>query len=75
MDRQLADLAAEGPSDRVADGRIDLARDLGDRDAVGDREIELDVERGAEVDVDPRLGETEARQQALVRPAANPVTP
>ena len=42
MDRQPVDLDLEGPTNGVSDGRIDLASDLGDRDAMGDGQIELD---------------------------------
>ena len=64
--------------ERVADRRIDLAGDLRDRDAVGDGQVELDVERLAEVDGDPRVAEPEPAEQALERPAGearHPVRP
>ena len=66
---QPADLATERVADRVADGRIDLAGDLGDRDAVRDGQVEVDVDGFAEVDGDPRLGEPEPLEEALVRAA------
>jgi pyruvate/2-oxoglutarate dehydrogenase complex dihydrolipoamide acyltransferase (E2) component len=78
MDRQAADLAVERPPQRVADRRIDLAGDLRDRDPVGDRQIELDVERLAEVDGDPRMAEPEPAEQPVERTggeAGHPVRP
>ena len=47
---QAADLEAERVAKRVADGRVDLARDLRDRDAEGDRQVEVDVDAVAEAD-------------------------
>ena len=44
VDRQPRDLAAERPAERVANGRIDLPGDLGDRDAVGHGQVEIDGE-------------------------------
>ena len=75
VDRHLADLAPEGVPDRVPDGRIDLARDLRHGNAEGDGEIEVDVERGAEADVDPGLGEPERSSRRSWGRPANPVTP
>ena len=54
---------------RVADRRIDLPRDLGDRDPVGDGQVELDVEAVAEVDGDPRLGQPEPAEEPVERAA------
>ena len=56
----------------VADRRIDLAGDLRDRDAEGDGQVELDVDRVAEMDGDARLGESETPEQALVRSRREP---
>ena len=69
MDGQAADLAVECRPQRIADGRIDLACDLRDRDSVGDRQIELDVERLTEVDGDPGVSEPEPTKQPVERPA------
>ena len=71
VDRQPADLAAERSPDRVADRRIDLAGDLGDRHAVGDRQVEVDGEaRRATVErADPGLGEPEPFEEAGDEPA------
>ena len=56
MDRQAVDLAAEGAADRVADGGIDLAGDLGDRQPVGHDEVEIDRQTAGELDLDARAG-------------------
>ena len=65
VDGQPPDLALERRPERVADRRIDLAGDLGDRDTVGDGQVELDIERLAEVDVDARVAEPEPAEQAV----------
>ena len=51
VDREPGDVAAERVPERVADRRIDLAGDLGDRQAVGDgdREVDREVRPGAAV--------------------------
>ena len=47
VDGDLVELATERVAQGPADGRLDLAGDLGDRDAVGDGEVEVDRERGS----------------------------
>ena len=61
---EALDLASERSVDGVADGRIDLASDLGDRHAEGDLEVELDLDAAGEADREPGLGEVEARRGA-----------
>ena len=65
MDRQPADLPGQRAPKRVAHRRIDLAGDLGDRDAVGHGQVELDLEPVVEAEVDPRLAQAEPAEEAL----------
>jgi len=67
VDRHPTHLTTEGMEKCVADRRIDLARDLRDRDAERDRQVELDVDRVAKMDGDPRLSEAEPFEEPLVR--------
>ena len=69
------DLAVERVAERVADRRVDLAGDLGDRHAVGDGEVELDRRsagrRGGRAM--PGLAEPEPlEERARARPPAKP---
>ena len=69
MDRQPPDLAPEGSSDRVADRGLDLAGDLRDRHAVGDRQVQLDLKRVPRRTRMPGLAESEPAEKSLERPA------
>src|SRR3954469_1897570 len=69
MDRQAPDLAVKRRAQRIPDRRVDLPGDLSDRDTVGDREVELDIEHLAEVDGDPRLADSEPAEQPIERTA------
>ncbi len=60
MDRQPAHLAAEGTADRVPDRGIDLPRDLRDGQAVGDGQLQLDVE--AALQFEPKAGPSKAER-------------
>jgi len=67
MDRQPADLARKGASERVAHRGVDLAGDLGDRHAVRHGQLQLDLEPVVEPDVDPGLTQAEPPHQSLER--------
>ena len=67
VDGQAPNLAGEGTTECVADRGVDLARHLGDRHAIGDGQIELDVEGLPEVDDDPRVREAESTEESLER--------
>ena len=69
VDGHPADVAIERVAQRVTDRRVDLAGDLGDRNAVRDGQVEVDVDRVAEMDGDARLGEPDPFEEALVRAA------
>ena len=67
-DRQVIDLAPECRPDRVADREIDLARDLADRQAVGDAQVHADPERA--------VGDGDAQAAGpLLDPAEDAVCP
>ena len=65
------DLAPERLADLVADGRVDLPRDLRDRQAVGDREADVELEAPVEADPDPAAAHPEGGEEpaADVAPA------
>src|SRR5215207_9784924 len=75
VDRQAVDLAFERVADPIADRRVDLARHLGDRHAVGDRQVELDLERGSERHPQPARAEPQPLADAPQEPAAEPGHP
>src|SRR4029077_3077418 len=72
VDGHSSDLATQRVPDRIADGRIDLPGDLGDGYSVRDGQAELDVDRLAEADRDPRLRQPEPLEQPLVRTRREP---
>ena len=72
VDDDAGHLAVQRPPDRVADGRVDLAGDLGDRDAQGDGQVQLDLDAVIEADGEPGLPEAEARDEARHRTAGEP---
>ena len=62
-DRDAVRLAAQRVHDRVAHRGLDLARDLGDRQAVGDVEVEVDRQRLADLEPQPGMGDAQPLQQ------------
>ena len=52
-----------GPPDGVANRRINLTRDLRDRQAIGDGHVELDDDLGIEADPEAALAQPERTDQ------------
>src|SRR5262245_56212857 len=72
VDDEMAHLAPDGAVDRIADGRIDLAGDLRDRDAERDVEVEGDVDAARDPDGQARLHETGPTEEPLDGSACEP---
>ena len=64
MDDQPRHLQIEAAPDRVADRRIDLPGDLGDRDAQGDIEVEFKIETVLEAHAQAWVSEVEAVEES-----------
>ena len=69
-DRDPVGLAAERVEQRVAHRALDLARDLGDREAVRDGQLEVDRERVADLEVEARVREAEPLEEPPDRATA-----
>ena len=75
-DRQPVGLAAERRQQRVAHRALDLAGDLGDRQAIGDRQVEVDRELSpARRGCPDGPGRRRSRSRPIGPPPANPETP
>ena len=75
-DRELVDLPPERGPDRVADRQIDLARDLGDRQPVGDAQAHPDRQLPPATDTRSPPGRRSIQpRRRSIQPPAKPATP
>ena len=69
-DRDAVGFATQRVDERVANRRVDLARDLRDRQAVGDAQVQVDGQRVADLQAQARGRDAEAPQQPADRATA-----
>ena len=57
MDGKVGEVTPCCPSNRIADSRLDLARDFGHRQAVGNRDKQVEPELARRLQLDRRLAQ------------------